>query len=344
MLYADTSPPLDGSQAEAFAALALKGIPQEYPNKPSNVMATPADVLSPRAMHPAFFGSFDWHSSVHGHWMLVRLLRTHPDMPSAGKIRNLLNEQFTEEKMRAEAAYFDKKENRSFERMYGWAWALRLATELRLWIDDADARRWAENFAPLEAVVVTLAKDYLPRLSWPVRTGVHPDSGFALGQILDYARNAGDAELEKIVTAKSRDFYLNDRNYPVAYEPSGQDFFSSGLNEADLMRRVLTKAEFSAWLNLFLPGIAQKQLGNLLTPAEVSDVTDGHLVHLAGLNFNRVWCFGGIASALPEGDPRVEILQSARSAHFKKGMEYVFSGSYEGEHWLATFAVYSLNE
>jgi hypothetical protein len=333
---------LTHEQVDAFAELALTGIPQEYPNKPSNMMATAEDVLSPRAMHPAFFGSFDWHSSVHGHWMLVRLLRTFPDAPSAGKIRALLDGQFTAEKMQAEANYFKHKHNTSFERMYGWAWALQLANELHSWKGDADARRWAKNFAPLEKIITSLTKDYLPKLTWPVRTGVHQDTGFALALTLDYARAVADVDLEKLIIAKSREFYLNDRDYPVAYEPSGNDFFSSGLNEADLMRRVLTQAEFPAWLGQFLPGIRDQKLGNLLTPAEVSDVTDGHLVHLAGLNSNRTWCFNGIASALPEDDPRAPILRAAAKDHLAKGMAYVFSGHYEGEHWLATFAVYAL--
>ncbi len=335
---------LTDAQVTDLARLALAGIPTEYPNKPSEVLVDDASLRTPRAMHPAFFGSFDWHSSVHGHWMLVRLLRLYPESPVAAEIEALLNKQLTPEKMRQEADYFtETKFNRAFERMYGWAWALRLAAELHAW-DDPRAQRWSEAFAPLEDILVTLTKEYLPKLTWPVRTGVHPDTGFALAFTLDYARVVKDAELEKLVVERARAFYEKDRDYPTAYEPSGQDFFSSGLNEADLMRRVLPPKEFAEWLTGFLPGLAEGKAGNLLTPVEVSDVTDGHLVHLAGLNLCRAWTFSGIASALPEDDPRVAVLRSATAEHLEAGFRYVFSGHYEGEHWLATFAVYALTE
>ncbi len=335
---------LTGEQVAALARLALDGIPTEYPNKPSEVLVDDASLRTPRAMHPAFFGSFDWHSSVHGHWMLVRLLRLYPESPVAAEIETLLDKQLTPAKMRKEADYFtETKFDKAFERMYGWAWALRLAAELRAW-DDPRAKRWSEAFAPLEETIVTLTKDYLPKLTWPVRTGVHPDSGFALAFTLDYARLAQDAALEKLIVERARAFYGKDRDYPAAYEPSGQDFFSSGLNEADLMRRVLPPAEFSAWLTAFLPDLAKGEAGNLLTPVEVSDVTDGHLVHLAGLNLSRAWTFTGIASALPAEDPRVPVLKDAAARHLEGGFRYVFSGHYEGEHWLATFAVYALAE
>jgi hypothetical protein len=335
---------LTDAQVTALARLALEGIPTEYPNKPSEVLVDDASLRTPRTMHPAFFGSFDWHSSVHGHWMLVRLLRLYPESPVAAEIETLLDRQLTPENMRKEAAYFtETKFNKAFERMYGWAWALRLATELRAW-DDPRARRWSDAFTPLENTIVTLTKDYLPKLTWPVRTGVHPDTGFALAFTLDYARVAKDSDLEKLVVERARAFYGKDRDYPTAYEPSGQDFFSSGLNEADLMRRVLPPAEFAPWLTAFLPDLAKGQAGNLLTPVEVSDVTDGQLVHLAGLNLSRAWTFSGLASALPAGDPRVPILTNAAAAHLDAGFRYVFSGHYEGEHWLATFAVYALTE
>ncbi len=320
----------------AYAQLALKGIPQEYPNKPSNVMSSASDVQSPREMHPAFYGNFDWHSSVHGHWMLVRLLRLHPNSTSADKIREMLNRQLTAEKMLQETEYFAKPHNKHFERMYGWAWAFRLATELHGW-DDADGKKWAANLKPLEELLVKRTLDYLPKLSYPIRTGVHPDSGFALGQTLDYARAIGNEELEALVTKRARDFYMNDRDYPFRYEPSGQDFFSSGLNEADLMRRVLTSDEFSKWLDQFMGDIS------VIRPVKVSDVTDGHIVHLAGLDLSRAWCMEGIASALPRNDPRASVLRTSAADHCKIGLGYVFSGHYEGEHWLATFAIYTIS-
>lgn len=336
------APPLDVEQAARFAALALAGIDREYPNKPGAVLTGPQDLEPPRAMHPAFFGHFDWHSSVHGHWMLVRLLRLYPAMPNAAEIRARLREHLTEANLRVEAAYFDVSDNRSFERMYGWAWALRLATELYEW-EDPDAAVWADAFAALAAKLTALTVDYLPRLSYPIRSGVHPDTAFALAQILDYARSTGNADLEALVVRRARDFYLDDRDYPLAFEPSGQDFFSPGLNVADLMRRVLPKAEFAAWLHRFVPALSRGQLGSWSEPAEVSDLADPQIVHLVGLNLSRAWAMQGIASALDSGDPRLQSLLPAMQAHAAAGMRYVFSGHYEGEHWLASFAVYYLS-
>ena len=335
---------LSDEQVAQLAELALKGINQEFPNKPSNVMATKADVLSPQAMHPVFYGCFDWHSSVHGHWLLVRLIKLYPGNPAEANIRQLLDSQFTKEELQAEADYFDAKENKSFERMYGWAWALRLAAELHSW-DDPDAKRWSKNLQPLEDTLVNLAKGYLPRLTFPIRTGQHPDTGFALGQLLDYARVVGDKDLEQQIVDFAKEKYLTDYDYPARYEPSGHDFFSTCLNEADLMRRVLQPVEFAQWLARFLPELEKGEKGNaasLVTPTSVSDVTDGKLVHLAGLNFNRAWAQAGIASTLPAQDPRRKVLTDSIARHSEAGMEYVFSGHYEGEHWLATFAVYVL--
>lgn len=330
---------LSDDQVAAFAALALKGIPQEYPNKPSNVMTSAEDLKSPAAMHPVFYGCFDWHSAVHGHWMLVRLLKLYPDSSAAGQIRETLNRQFTKDKLQVEADYFQPKENKSFERMYGWAWALQLVAELHDW-NDADAKQWRDNLRPLEIVIVQYSMDYLPKLSYPIRTGIHPDTGFALSLELDYARRTGHKPLEKLIIARANHYYLKDVNYPTHYEPSGNDFFSPGFNEADLMRRVLSREEFSGWLDTFLPQLRNGQMGPMLVPVEVSDVTDGHLVHLAGLDLSRAWTMAGIATALPASDPRKAMLQDSARNHFDAGMTYVNSGHYEGEHWLATFAVY----
>ena len=331
--------PLDPTRASAFAQLALKGIDREYPNKPAEVLRGPADIRSPAAMHPAFYGCFDWHSAVHGHWLLVRLLRVCPGLPEAAAVRARLAAHLTAANLATEAAYFEPRENRGFERMYGWAWALRLAAELKAW-DDPDARTWAKNLAPLERKLVELVRDFLPRLTYPVRTGLHPDTAFALGQVLDYARVTGDAELEQIVTARTRHYYLADRNYPLNYEPSGEDFFSAGLNVADAMRRVLSPAEFSGWLDNFIPGLRTGELGSWGRPVEVSDPTDGRIIHLAGLNLNRAWNLRGVLSVLAAADPRRATLEAAMQAHEAAGLSYVFSGHYEGEHWLATFAVY----
>lgn len=330
---------LADEQVSAFARLALKGLFQEYPNKPSNVIASEEGVRSPRAMHPVFYGCFDWHSSVHGHWMLVRLLKRYPEASIAGEIEEALDRQFRLEPMEKEAAYFEEKGNQSFERMYGWAWALRLAAELHAWEDDERARRWAAALRPLEEKVVALTIGYLPRLTWPIRTGVHPDTAFALGQALDYARTVGDEALEQLIRERALHYYAKDRDYPASYEPSGEDFFSAGLNEADLMRRVLDADDYAEWLEAFLPSFA-----NLFTPVAVSDVTDGKLVHLAGLNLSRAWTLNGIASALGEGDARRQAIVKAAAEHTRAGLGYVFSGHYEGEHWLATFAIYTLSQ
>ena len=334
---------LSAAQADAFARMALAGIVREYPNKPGDVLTGPQDLKSPRAMHPVFFGSFDWHSSVHGHWLLVRLLKLRPDMAAAAEARTRLNEQLTADKLRVEAAYFETKENRSFERMYGWAWALRLAAELHSW-SDPDARRWAEALRPLETKLVALTKDYLPRLTYPIRTGVHPDTAFALGQVLDYAREVGEDSLAQLIVSRARDYYLGDESFPLHFEPSGQDFFSPGLNVADLMRRVLPAAEFSRWLNRFAPSLRQGRLEAWGRPASVSDLADPQIVHLVGLNLNRAWTMQGILSAIDRADRRGRSLDQAMRAHAAEGMKYVFSGHYEGEHWLATFAVYYLTQ
>lgn len=346
--YADTLQPggsLSDEQVAQFAQLALEGIPREYPNKLSHVMVGPESVQSPRELHPVFYGSFDWHSSVHGHWMLVRLMKLRPDAPIVAEMRQLLNEQFTADKLAQEAAYFNEKEHRSFERMYGWAWTLRLAAELHTW-DDADGKRWANHLAPLENKLVALTKDYLPRLTYPIRIGEHTDTAFALAQILDYARTVGDTQLAMQIEKFSRAKYLADTDYPGQYEPSGHDFFSQSWNEADLMRRVLPPAEFAEWLERFLPGLAAEnsKIASLLIPAIVSDPTDPKIVHLAGLNLSRGWTQNGVLHALSANDPRRDVLQRSVAAHTKAGLDYVFSGHYEGEHWLATFAVYLLTE
>ncbi len=330
-------------QAEGFVKLALAGIDREFPNKTGHVTTGPEDLKTPSAMHPVFYGHFDWHSSVHGHWMLVRLLKRFPEAGFAAEVRAVLKKRLTADGLKAETAYFQQKENQGFERMYGWAWALRLATELHGW-DDPDGRIWAANFKPLEQELTSLAKAYLPKLDWPVRCGFHPESSFALAQMLDYARATGDRGFESLLKEKARSFYLGDRGYPTAYEPSGNDFFSPGLNVADLMRRVLSADDFSTWLTHYLPGLKAGEAGNLLTPVRVSDATDGQLVHLAGLNLSRAWTMKGIASVLKEEDPRKKVLLDSAARHTTAGLLLVSSGHYEGDHWLASFAVYLLDD
>lgn len=332
---------LTEQQSAGLAQLAIAGLQREFPNKPANVITGPATILGPKQMHPAFYGCYDWHSSVHGHWMLVRLLKISPKHPLAEVSRLKLSENLTGPNIEAEAAYFDEKENKSFERMYGWAWLLRLVDELHSW-DDPQGKQWRATLIPLERKIVELTKNYLPRLKQPIRTGVHPDTAFALGQILDYARTVGDKELEELVTARAREYYANDRKYNSDYEPSGEDFFSQSLNEADLMRRILEPMAFSKWLSEFLPDVNSENVSKLMQPVAVSDVTDPKLVHLAGLDLSRAWCMQGIIQGLPQGDPRIPTLTHSAKEHAKVGLSYVFSGQYEGEHWLGTFAVYTL--
>ncbi len=336
---------LTAKQVNAFVQLALKNIDQEYPNKPSITLAGPELVVGPKQLFPAFYGSFDWHSCVHAHWMLVRLLKLYPDISDAAVIRSKLNEHLTLPKLEQEAKLFETKENKSFERMYGWAWLLRLVVELETW-DDTQAKSWRQNLRPLEAVLVNNTKAYLPKLSYPIRTGEHTDTGFALSQILDYARTVKDTELEQLLVQRAKHYYLADTDYPTRYEPSGHDFFSSCWNEADLMRRVLPADQYATWLKSYLPKLSARteQLDNLLKPVQVSDVTDGKLVHLAGLDLSRAWCLNGIARSLDTNSPISTALRESSQAHGKVGMSYVFSGHYEGEHWLATFAVYWLTE
>jgi hypothetical protein len=334
---------LDARQADQFARLALAGLDRQYPNKPSETLTSATDLITPRAAHPAFYGCFDWHSAVHGHWVLVRLLREHPDMASAAEVRARLAAHLTATNMAIEAAYFTPKENQNYERMYGWAWALRLAAELQSW-NDPDAQQWRHNLVPLEQRLVVLTESYLPKLTYPIRTGVHPDTAFALAQILDYARAVGNVPLEQLVVQRAQTYFLQDRDYPINYEPSGEDFLSPGLDVADLMRRVLPPDEFSRWLDAYLPGLRAGQLGAWATPAEVSDPTDGRLIHLAGLDLSRAWTMQGVVSVLPATDPRRTILETAETAHAHAGLKYVFSGHYEGDHWLATFAVYYLSQ
>jgi hypothetical protein len=334
--------PLTDEQAAALSQLAIAGLQREFPNKPSNVITSPATILGPKQMHPAFYGCYDWHSSVHGHWMLVRLLKTNPKHRLANEARLRLAENLTAANMVAEAAYFDEKENKSFERMYGWAWLLRLVDELHTW-DDEQGKQWRTALRPLEEKIVRLTKDYLPRLKQPIRTGVHPDTAFALGQVLDYASKVKDQELADLVASRAREYYVLDRSYNVDYEPSGEDFFSQSLNEADLMRRILEPDELAVWLDAFLPSLRADE-SKLLTPVHVSDVTDPKLVHIAGLDLSRAWCMEGIVFRLPKGDSRIQRLRRSAKEHARVGLGYVFSGHYEGEHWLGTFAVYALTD
>jgi hypothetical protein len=329
-------------QASAFARLALKGLSKEYPNKPADVLNSAADVLNPRTVHPAFYGCYDWHSSVHGHWMLVRLLRIVRDLPEKERIRTVLAEHLTAKNLQAEADYFQRPNTQSFERPYGWAWLLKLAEELRGW-DDADGKAWSQNVQPLADVIVGRYLGYFPKQTYPIRSGVHPNTAFGLAFALDYARAAGHTKLRSLVEERSRTYFGKDAKIPAAWEPDGADFFSPSLMEADLMRRVLPSAAFRTWFADFLPEAARGEPHSLLEPAKVTDRSDPQLVHLDGLNLSRAWSLRGIAAALPKDDPARKVMLESAARHVEAALPHVASGDYAGEHWLASFAVYLLS-
>jgi hypothetical protein len=333
---------IDPATADRFARLALACVDREYPNKPDAVLDAADDVRPPREFHPAFYGCYDWHSSVHGHWMLARLLAVAPSMAAAAPARQALDAHLTNDAIAAEVRYLDKPGARTFERPYGWAWTLRLAADLAA-SDDASARAWRERVKPLEDAVVQRYRDYLPKLTLPVRSGIHPNTAFALAQALDYSRATGRKDFEKILLSRASFYYGQDRACPLAYEPSGEDFFSPCLAEADLMRRVLAPRDYAKWLKRFFPQLSARKAFPL-TPATVTDPTDPRLVHLDGLNLSRAWMLKGIASGLPPSDSRRAVLLKAADAHQAAGLARVTSGDYAGEHWLASFAVYLLTE
>jgi len=317
---------LDPQAAERFANLALACVHKEYPNKIAHNLESDADVKPPRELTPAFYGCYDWHSSVHGHWLLARLTRLSPDAPFAARARAALEESITPVHVAQEAAYLRGPGRASFERPYGLAWLLQLTGELR----EANDPLYPV-VKPLEDAAVERLRVWLPKLSYPVRSGEHSQTAFALGLILD--SGAGGDELAKLIADRARVFYGNDRNCPLPYEPSGEDFLSPCLAEADLMRRVLPPREFAGWLTRFMPKMT-------LTPAVVTDPSDPKLAHLDGLNLSRAWMLEGIASGLPKTDPRVATLSAASRAHAKAGLAAVTGEHYEGGHWLGSFATY----
>jgi len=319
--------------AARFAKLALACVHREYPNKIAHVLNSDADIKGPRELTPAFYGCFDWHSSVHGHWLLARLGRTFPDAPFTADAIAALTQSLTAANLKGEAEYIAGPGRESFERPYGLAWLLQLAAELREW-NTPQAREWSASMKPLEDAAVRRISDWLKKLPHPIRSGEHSNTAFALGLMVDYSRIAGNREFEKLLDAKIREFYLPDRACPVNYEPSGEDFLSPCLAEADAVRRVVHGQEFADWLGQFLPSIAS------LKPAIVTDPTDGKLAHLDGLNLSRAWMLEGIASALPAGDKRAAMFLTAAREHAAPGLRAVTGEHYEGGHWLGSFAVY----
>jgi hypothetical protein len=322
--------------ASHLASLPLKCIRQSFPYKTGVVFSDSSLITVPKNYHPIFYGCFDWHSSAHGHWMLVRLLKKFPDMPQADSIKALLRGQLTSANVQKEAALFQQKENRTFERTYGWAWVMQMQKELLEW-NDPLGRELAANLKPLSDLFSKLYIEYLGKLLYPLRVGEHSNLAFGLRLAWDYAKTAADDSLMKSIKQTALRFYKNDVNCPITWEPGGTDFLSPCLEEADLMWRILPPAAYEPWLKKFLPALFSDKIP--LRPGEVKDRTDGRLVHLDGLNFSRAWCLYGIASHVKSN--RTKIVEQA-NIHMAAALPHVASGDYMGEHWLASFAVYAM--
>jgi len=318
--------------AARFAGIALSHVTREYPHKLDQVLEGPEDLLSPRALHPIFFGSFDWHSCVHGYWLLMRVARLFPDLPVNVRTRTLFDDMLCEENVAGELAYLDRAYTGSFERPYGWAWLLALHAEAQ-----RHEGEWAAALAPLAAAFADRFLSYLPRLTYPIRTGTHYNSAFAMILAGEWAA-ANHAGLAALIGERARFYYGGDRACP-GWEPGGDDFLSSALAEALLMKRVLPAGDFRGWLGAFLPDLADGRPESLFTPALVSDRTDGKIAHLDGVNLSRAWCWRALADSL---DPDLAALARATAdAHLDASLPHV-AGDYMGEHWLATFALLAL--
>jgi len=332
-------PCLDAGTASRLAVIALANIAREYPHKLDHTMAGDADAAPPRALHPAFHGSYDWHSCVHMHWTLARLLRRFPDLPQRAEIDACFERNFAIDAIAAEVAYLARPESASFERTYGWAWLLKLAAEL----DAVAVPRWRDAIAPLANAFAARTIAFLPRTQHPIRYGTHPNSAFALAFAVDYATTGDDAGLADACRAKAIEWFGADRDAPARFEPSGTDFLSPSLIEAELMRRLLHADTFAEWLSAFLPRFADEEPRSLFAPVIVTDRNDAQLVHLDGVNLSRAWCFRGIAAALPPGDPRIALARRAATRHLMAGWQGLASDAFVGAHWLATFAVLALD-
>ena len=330
---------LDSGLADTFARIALGHLTREYPNKLDHVLNDAGDVHAPRELHPIFYGSFDWHSCVHGYWLLVRVARRFPELPVVDEIRMTIDRHFTEAAVAGEIAYLQEPSRQTFERPYGWAWLLKLAAELAEW-DHPNGRRWSAVLAPLADVFAEWFLEFLPKATYPIRTGTHSSSAFSLVLALDYASSLPDGTLDALIREKAEAWFGEDVDCQ-AWEPGGDDFLSPALMEAALMRRVLPHPDFISWLDRFLPDLAERRPATLFSPAQVSDRTDGKIGHLDGLNFSRAWCWRSIAGALPAGDPRGPLAEATAEAHVASAIREIQT-DYMGEHWLATFALLAL--
>ena len=331
-----TIPTLNIEQANRLLQLPIHCVNTEYPNKLNQTIGGDEDLKSPKELHPTFYGCFDWHSSVHGHWSLVSLLKKFPNLKDASKTKEILLTSISKENIEKEIAYFNKKYNKSYERTYGWAWLLKLAEELHTW-NDPIAKELEQNLQPLTDLMVQKYIEFLPRLKYPIRVGEHSNTAFGLAFAWDYANTVGDKKILKIIINRAKDYFMNDKNCPISWEPSGFDFLSACLQEAAIMKRVLPKNEFKNWLSEFLPKLKDKDFK--LVVGEVSDRTDGKLVHLDGVNFSRAWCLNKIANDLPEYNH----LKNVANKHINYSLPNVVGDNYEGGHWLGSFAIYALN-
>ena len=331
-----TIPTLNIEQANRLLQLPIHCVNTEYPNKLNQTIGGDEDLKSPKELHPTFYGCFDWHSSVHGHWSLVSLLKKFPNLKDASKTKEILLTSISKENIEKEVAYFNKKYNKSYERTYGWAWLLKLAEELHTW-NDPIAKELEQNLQPLTDLMVQKYIEFLPRLKYPIRVGEHSNTAFGLAFAWDYVNTIGDKKILKIINNSAKNYFMNDKNCPISWEPSGFDFLSACLQEAAVMKRVLPKNEFKNWLSEFLPKLKDKDFK--LVVGEVSDRTDGKLVHLDGVNFSRAWCLNKIANDLPEYNH----LKNVANKHINYSLPNVVGDNYEGGHWLGSFAIYALN-
>ncbi|HEY5688715.1 MAG TPA: DUF2891 domain-containing protein [Yeosuana sp.] len=329
-------PVLNLEQANRLALLPLHCMDTEYPNKLGQTLGSDADLKSPKTLHPAFYGCFDWHSSVHGHWSLVRLLKMFPEMENAQSFEEKLLNSISKENILTEMTFFQGEHNKSFERTYGWAWLLKLAEELHNW-DSPVASELETNLQPLTNFIIGKYIEFLPKLNYPLRVGTHPNTAFGLSFAFDYAQTVNNEVLKFAITQRAKDFFLKDKDCPMSWEPSGSDFLSPCLEEAALMKRLLPTEEFKSWLNAFLPEL--KNASYKLEVGLVSDRTDGQLVHLDGVNFSRAWSLNKIADGLPE----YHHLKNIANQHINYSLPSIVGDSYEGGHWLGSFAIYALS-
>ena len=329
-------PNLSIEQANRLSKLPLNCMFTQYPNKLGQTLGGEEDLRSPKSLHPAFYGCFDWHSSVHGHWSLVSLLKQYPEIENAAQIKKDLLKNISKENIIKEVQYFKGKHNKIYERTYGWAWLLKLAEELNSW-DDPLARQLESNLQPLTKLIVDKYIEFLPKLNYPIRVGEHPNTAFGMSFAWDYANTTGNITLKELIEKRSKFFYMDDVSCPMSWEPGGYDFLSPCLEEAALMLRVLPKNEYKKWLSLFLPQLSDKNYA--LVPGIVSDRTDGKLVHLDGVNFSRAWCLNTIANKYPT----YKHLKKNAVEHIIYSLPNIVDGNYEGGHWLGSFAIYALN-